>query len=283
MSGSSRRRYSSVLAILGILVLAVILAIVVSSLSWPFGSGVLGSNGNNSTVTVQRQFGLLNFSAILSENYSVIPRCSQCNATSIETVSNFSINIKSIESIALNSSISGMQVNVITANTGTILYSGVTLNGTYKQLVPPGFYTLRTSDSNTQYDISKSIQIIGGYTTDVVMVVLKTSYGTSFYDIYNQDSAGTIGNWQDVFVSVPTSHPIVNVGQSVSIEGTLSSPVNPQYSQPATVLSQSVNNSTGVLSMDLRPQASLNVNGISSMSITKYSTQITENIVNGTS
>ncbi len=275
MSGTKTSFLSAFLLISSLVLLTVIVTISISSLSWPFGSGGGITLLRNPTSVAPRSAGAINFTAVFRE---VNP---QFGIT--QPNSNISIPIDKL------------RVTVSAGNPlHTILVNYTDTKGKLAVILPPNQYTLTASDP--RFNVSITAQVVGGETTHVDLIVNNTFYPTIFYDIFDKDSAGLIGNWQSIYVRIQSNQTIANASQTVfvwTVRGNLGEilplscgicPVIPVFfrldNASTTVISESINK--GILSMQLYPKSFLNSSNILSLSLSTYFPRVTVSIGNAT-
>lgn len=269
MSGKNARRTAEAFALLALLIFSFLLLFVLGVLSWPIGQSIGSSQSSNP------QSG---------EQKPVVPGVLIINLTGEEqsvpsaTVSDGSIMV---EPYAFSYPIGGVTIRITKTGVSTPVALGST-NGSGLLVVPlaPAYYQVTVLDTRFN-NLTVNLQVSQAQRTHFSALFNETHYPTTSYNLFDSDSSGWIGSWNEVFVQIATNQSI-RVGIStreflqvnMSTAGNVSESLNSLI--PASILSSSLGNNSQWV--QLRVSRFMSVSGIGAITVVTYDVKYTVTI-----
>ncbi len=211
MRESRKSQLASLIAVLGIALIAFFLIVALNSLAWPVGSAV-GNVMSELPTPVRVPDGVLSVT-VHSNQTIVAPESAHFNSGT---------RVRNPERGALSGILVSVYLNAVTSPTIT---NFTDTSGQIQESLAPNSYTVKFFDWRLD-NLSVSVQISSDNITDLNVTVNASSYSIQSFNIADPDFSGFAVGWGQIYALVGTNRSITSQNQIIFLD-TVDSPTTP--------------------------------------------------------
>ena len=265
MRESRKSQLASLIAILGIALIAFFLIFALNSLAWPVGSTV-GNVISELPTPVKVSDGVLRVT--VNSNQTIVAPESFHGGLGIVPPNPY---VEAVPGVLVS-----VYLNTVTSPTITNFTDS---NGQIQESLAPNSYTIKFYDWRLD-NLSVSVQISSNSITQLNVTVNASSYAVQSFNIADPDSTGFAVNWGQIFALIETNRPITSQSQIIFLD-TVDSPTTPISNidqaglTPVTLSTASSSNDSQWLQIQVKTP--MNIGTVRSMTILTLSSAYSVN------